>query len=176
MKKKHTWPSDKKPATSITVVNSLGNNSGLFTPTFPSANPTPTNQILNNSAYTTADWLISNKGWQYKTWSFRNQEKNSIEGTYQWETEQERECPTWRSWMIWSEQKKPIGAIVVNYGSWRGFGRMMLWWEFWEMMAGVDETPFVWSGNKEKWVLDRIGHHTFIPPSHFMQLFLYNKI
>lgn len=40
-KKKQTWPSERKPATSITVVNSLGSNSGLFTPTFPSAIPTP---------------------------------------------------------------------------------------------------------------------------------------
>lgn len=37
-----TWPSDRNPATSMTGLNSLGSNSGLLTPTFASANPTPT--------------------------------------------------------------------------------------------------------------------------------------
>lgn len=37
----YTWPSERNPATSMTVLNSLGSNSGLFTPTLASATSIP---------------------------------------------------------------------------------------------------------------------------------------
>jgi len=43
LREHETCPSDRNPATSMTVLNSLGSNSGLFTPTFAaSATPIPT--------------------------------------------------------------------------------------------------------------------------------------
>ena len=46
IERNQTWPSERKPATSMTEVNSGGSNSGLLTPTFASANPTPTKFVI----------------------------------------------------------------------------------------------------------------------------------
>ena len=40
-----TWPEERKPATSMTVVNSLGSSSGLFTPVLALAEPTTASAI-----------------------------------------------------------------------------------------------------------------------------------